>query len=340
MTRLPSRFSPGLRILLAVAVVTAVAAATPASAAGADDQGWFVFLDLANSQPTSLDQHFANHVVFGGATSQVERLVIDNDADLTFKIGGGYTFGNDNGSLRVSYWSFDNDDEQSGTVTGGLYPTVFGYGYYGGGMYVYSSTGLTFEATSSVKASTIDVDYLREIVGGEKASLMWLAGLRVASWEEDQGFQANDGVSDYFQEKHFESDAMGLRVGAAADFQFTEHFGLKSSLVFSFLQADTEGDSSQTFGVGGTPIDSNSASDDNIKGEMRDFDVRAVWNYGGTSFWVGYESYDWDGMVTDPVPANEGGLFGLGPSGPRGRDSMAFNSLHAGVAFHFGGGRR
>lgn len=89
MTRRPSRDSPGRRFIFAFAVVAAVASAAPARAA--DDQGWFVFLDLANAQPDSLDQHFANHFDFTNpATVVSERLVIDNDADLTFKIGGGY----------------------------------------------------------------------------------------------------------------------------------------------------------------------------------------------------------------------------------------------------------
>jgi hypothetical protein len=341
LTRLSSRFvSKRSAFVFALVAVAALAAASPARAAGADDKGWFVFLDLANSQPVSLDQHFANHVDTTGATSVNERLVIDNDADLTFKIGGGYGFGNGNGSLRVSYWSFDNDDEESGSVNGYLLPTLMGYGYNGGGMYLYNATGVTFNASSSVKASTIDVDYLREIVSGKKASLLWLAGLRVASWEEDQAFDGHDGISDYFQEKHFESDGIGLRVGAAAEFQFTEHFGMKSSLVFSFLQADTEGESSQTFAIGATPTDRNEGSDDNIKGEMRDFDVKAVWTYGRMSYWVGYETYNWDGLVTDPIPQGDSDFFGIGPTDPRGRDSIAFNSLHAGVGFKFGGGKK
>lgn len=340
MTRLPSRFvSQRWGFAFALVMIAAVAASSPARAASVDDKGWFVFLDLANSQPTSLDQHFANHLDATGTTSSTELLVIDNDADLTFKFGGGYGFGNGNGSLRVSYWSFDNDDEQSGSVNGGLYPTIFGYGFNGGGMYLYNAAGVTYSATSSTKASTIDVDYLREIVGGKKASLSWLAGLRVASWEEDQAFEGNDGAL-YFQDKHFESDGFGFRVGAGAEFQFTEHFGMKSSLVFSFLQADTEGDSSQTFGAGGPPDDAMKASDDNVKAEMRDFDVKAVWTYGAMSYWIGYETYNWDGMVTDPVTQNEGGHYAIGPASNRARDSVAFNSLHAGVAFKFGGGKK
>src|SRR5262245_50026217 len=228
LTRLlPSRFvSKRAGLVFALVVIAAVAASSPARAAGADDKGWFVFLDLANTQPNSLDQHFADHTDFSTTPASTERLTIDNDADLTFKIGGGYGFGNGNGSLRVSYWSFDNDDEQSGSPLGGLYPTIFGYGYNGGGMYLYNSTtGVAYTATSSVKASTIDVDYLREVVGGDKASLHWLAGLRVANYEEDQDFEGHDGLSDYFQDKHIESDGFGLRVGAAAEFKFTEHFG-------------------------------------------------------------------------------------------------------------------
>ena len=322
--------------MFAFAALAAIVSATPASAAAADDKGFFIYLDLANTQPSSLNQDFAIHTETTATPPITERLTIDNDADLTYKVGFGYTFGDGNGSLRVSYWSFDNDDEQSGSVVGGLYPTIFGYGYGGGGMYLYSSTGVSYVATSSVEATTIDVDYVREIVGSNKASLHWLAGLRVANYEEDQGFEGHDGLSDYFQDKHIESDGFGLRVGAAAEFKFTEHFGLKSSLIFSFLQADTEAQTTQTLAAGAPIDDLSIASDDNVKGEMRDFDVKAVWDYGGVSFWIGYEASEWDGMVVDPTVETP---FIFGGTSPRDRDSIAFNSLHAGVGFKFGGGK-
>jgi len=327
--RLPCTPGPAVAV---IAILAMLAIATPASAAGKDFKGWFVALDLATTQPNSLDQHFANHFDFTVPTQ--ERLVLDNDSDFTYRASIGYSWGSSLGSLKVSYWSFDNDDEMTDTLTGGgVYPTIFGYGYYGG-MYVYNPAGVDFTATGKVQASSIDLDYVRPIATGEKATLSWLAGLRVASYEEDQTFTGFDGVGTYYQAKHFESDGMGLRVGAAAEFGFTNHFSLVSSAVFSFLQADTEGISAQLFPGGAT--ESNQATDDNLRGEMRDFDVKAVWSYGPIDYWLGYSMSSWDGLVADPVPALGGGFLGIGSADARSRDDISFNSLHAGIKWRFG----
>lgn len=309
---------------------------TPIFAAEDDYKGWFAALDLATTQPNSLDQHFAN--LQDTTTTPVfnERLVIDNGTDFTFQATVGYGFGKGLGSLRASYWSFDNEDTMSETWNDYLLPTIFGYGF-NGAMYIYTA-GVPFTATSKVKASTVDLDYVRPLASGEKTSLSWLAGLRVASYEEDRTFLGTGlivyvGVNDYAQAKHFESSAAGLRVGALANFGFTKHFSLESSLVLSFLQGDTKGNSSQLFVTTGFE-DTNEAKDDHITGEMRDFDVRAVWSYGALDYYLGYSMSSWNGLVTDPVPAIN--TFNIGSTNDRGRDNISFNSLHGGVIWRFG----
>jgi hypothetical protein len=330
----------GRAFWLAVGLLALSTGLSPALAADSDFKGFYVGLDLGLTQPTSLDQHYANYVDFAATPATMERLVIDNDSDLTFKISFGYGFG-EMGKLQISWWGFDNEDSVDQSLVGGVYPTIFGYGYNSGGMYIYNgTTGVDVQAKGKVQASTIDIDYIRSFEPGKKVTIGWLAGLRVASYEEDQTFEANDGYGYYYnQAKHWESDGIGLKLGAKVKWGFTEHFGMAGSATWSFLQADTEGNSSQTFGTGGTPDDAAKASDDNIRGEIRDYDLKAVWSYGALDFWVGYSMSNWDGLVADPLPANDGGHFAIGPVDERGRDSISFNSLHAGVAFKFGGGK-
>jgi hypothetical protein len=321
-----------------LAALVLAAGVTPARAADPDFKGFFVALDLANTQPNSLDHHYANHVNWAATPIAVERLVLDNDADFTGKITVGYGFGN-KGKLSVSWWGFDNEDSFEDTLPSGLYPTIFGYGP-SGGMYAYNPAGVSFSTSAKVQASTFDIDYVRSFSPAEKMTIGWLAGLRMASWEEDQAFDGADGYGNYYsQGKHFESDGMGFRLGAKLQWGFTEHFGMGGSAAWSFLQADTEGNSFQRFAASGTPDDTNEASDDNVRGEIRDYDLKAIWSYGALDFWVGYSMSNWDGMPTDPVPGNEGGHFAAGPISHRSRDEVSFNSLHAGVAWKFGGGK-
>ncbi|HEU5179661.1 MAG TPA: Lpg1974 family pore-forming outer membrane protein [Candidatus Polarisedimenticolia bacterium] len=329
---------PAGRVLwLAVGLLTLSFGLSPALADDTDFKGFYVALDLGMTQPTSLDQHYANHVVFG-TTTTMDRLVLDNDSDFTAKITFGYGFG-EMGKLQVSWWGFDNEDKEENTLLGGVYPTIFGYGN-SGGMYIYNPAGVTFSTTGKVQADTIDIDYIRSFEPGKKVTIGWLAGLRVASYEEDQTFEGADNYGNYYRQgKHFESDALGFKLGAKVKWGFTEHFGMAGSATWSFLMADTEGNSFQSFAQSGPADDEFTGSDDNIRGEIRDYDLKAVWSYGALDFWVGYAMSNWDGLVTDPIPQNEGGHFAIGPADNRGRDSIAFNSLHAGVAFKFGGGK-
>jgi hypothetical protein len=297
--------------------------------------GFFIALDYALTQPNSLDQHFATHV--DASTNPVldERLVIDNDADSTFRASIGYRLGRGLGSLQVSYWSFENDDLEEGVLNGGVYPTIVGY-TYGGGMYIYNASGVRFEATSKVKAETMDLDYTRTTPMSSTFSLKWIAGLRKATYEETQTFLGNDGVNDFLQDKTYNSDAVGLRVGVAGVFGITKHFGLEGSMAMSFLQANTDGVATATFPSGS--IQTIRGKDDHVWGDIQDYDLRAYWNFGLIDYYVGYSDSIWSGLPSDPVPAGGCCSGSLAPGG-RYRQTISFNSLHAGIVLRFGGRR-
>ncbi len=319
-----------------LALLVMLFGSSPALGAEEGYKGWFAALDVALAQPNSLDQHFANVFdtsVAGAAPGT--RLLMDNDSDTTFRVDFGYGFGKGLGSLHASYWSFDNDDEMTGSATGAFYPSIFGDGYNYGTQDLDSPT---FTSTSSVKATVADLDYVRSMSAGDKFEVKWLLGLRVATYEEDQAFTGSDASYTYAQAKSIESDAIGLRVGATATFGFSEHFNLEAGMALSFLQADTEGTSTQgcTAGLGCPFAEAVTASDDNIRGAIRDYDVRAVWSFKHLDYFLGYAVSEWDGLVADPLPP---GANGEGPHERRGRETIAFNSVHAGVVWRFGTGR-
>jgi len=326
---------PGKLAVVCVAALALISLTTPADAAAVKKpyEGWFGALDFALTQPDSLDQHYADKVNFGSFPYHAERLVIDNDTDFTFRATVGYSWGK-MGSLQVSYWSFDNTDtvDGNGGASSYLYPSVVAYSYYGGQTLGYSTK---YRAESNVKASTIDIDYVRPMSAGDKFSVRWLAGLRVASYGEDLAFSGDDGYYLYKQSKHMDADAAGFRVGATAVFDFTETFSLEGSLAVSFMRGSTDG-----YGLvsddTGAPYDRVKASDDNIRAEIREYGLKAVWNIGPADLFIGYDSSNWDGLVTDPVTTNVGG-YPWGGSPQRARDSIAFNSFTGGVRWRFGG---
>jgi hypothetical protein len=328
----PKRNAPGriLAMTAACAALAVLASGSPAHAAGADYQGWFVALDLATTQPTGLDQSAANLV--DPATGFTTRKVIDNDADFTFAIKGGYSWG-ELGGLEVSYWSFDNDQSEDHVDNANyVFPTVFGYGYNLGsyGLYAYPTT---YTTSSSVKASVIDVDYFRAMDVGERFTIKWLAGLRSASYEEDLGFNGSDsGGSYYIESKHIESDAFGVKVGAVLSFGFTDRFALQGKMAFSFLQGSTQSQRSIQSVVGSDRVEVDA---DNVRGEIRDYDLRGVWMWENLDVYLGYGGQTWDGLVEDPL--GSGSCCSVSTYQTSTRNSIGFNSLHAGIVFRFGG---
>ncbi len=327
----------GARLLLhawavGLPVLTVLTLAPPAHAAENTYKGFFLALDYALTQPNSLDQHFATHVDASANPVQDERLVIDNNADTTFRASVGYRLGRGLGSLQVSYWSFENDDRQEGVLNGGVYPTIVGY-TYGGGMYIYNPSGVSYAVTSRVRAGTWDLDYNRAIPISSTFSLKWLAGLRAARYEESQSFSGNDGVSVFLQEKHLKSDAAGLRVGITGVFGMTKHFSLEGSMAMSFLQGRTEGLATATFPSGNVQM--IHGQDDHIQGNMQDYDLRAVWSFSPLDYYLGYSDSVWNGLPADPVPAGGRCSGSLAP-GRRDRQMISFNSVHAGVILRFG----
>lgn len=323
-------------VVTGLVVLAALAAGAPASAGDGDGdvKGWYVALDAALTQPNSLDQDYANQTDTTVAPPRNRRFLIENDADATFRGTVGYNFGLGLGSLQVSYWSFDNDDSASETLAGFVVPSLFGYGSIGG-TYLYSGYGSAVSSESSTKATTADLDYVRPMDAGENVSLRWLAGLRVATFEEDQSFTGSDGV--YYaidQAKHIESDAIGLRVGATAVFDFTKHFSLEGGLTASLLQADSEGNASQSLTDlvgGGSVSETKEGANEHTRGRILDLEVKGVWAAGPVDVYLGYSASSWDGLVQDPVPAL--GFLGM-PEGEK-REGISFDSVSVGVRWRF-----
>ena len=321
-----------------LAVLAMAMAAVPVRAAGDEDyKGWFLTLDAALTQPTGLVQQdiegsaAAYDWFWWTAGTSTDRFSFDTDSDFTGTLRFGYGFGNGLGRLQVSYWGFDDTISGSGDYSFSTYS----YSYYSG-YYYYNYGEGTGRAENKVQAATLDLDYLRSYAVGKKTTVTWLAGIRSATYEETRDF-VGTGESYYRfaymleQHKHFETDALGLRLGAAVKFGFTDHFSLEGSSTFSFLQGSTEGNSSVVYtDFFAGQEDLRSAKDDNVRGEMREFDLKACWSYGMMDYFVGYRMETWDGLVVDPLLA-----MPLDYS-PQSRDAISFNSLHAGVTFKFG----
>ena len=335
-------FGPGICLAALLAL-----AATPAAAAGDEVKGWILGLDLALTQPGGLDQEYAFEGSILTTPIQGRRHLLDNDPKATTRISAGYNFGLDLGSLEVSYWGFDNDDGRSGVMSGEVYPTVFGYAYYGfTSAYLSSPYGVKTRAESSVQATSLDVDYSRALDVGSNFTFRWLAGLRSVTFEEEVTFEgsATDSYGYGYsitQKRHVDSSAFGVKVGGRGSFGFTKRFSLEGGLAVSLLQANVKGDSRQTIDFS-DPVDpftvswQNRADVDSGRGQILDLDLKGIWTEGPLSVYLGYSASSWEGLVRDPNPPRST-VYPL--IAGRGRDSVSFTGFNVGIIYRFGARR-
>ncbi len=311
---------------------------SPAPQAAEEPRGFLLALDAALTQPSGLDRPLATVINGSIFPPQSERIALEHDADVTWGAGIGYDFGREYGRVQVSYWTFENDDSESFTRTGLVSPALFGYGYYGYMLLCNQSFGscdptlpVRFAGTSDIKASTWDLDYADALHISEHFDLRWLAGLRTASFEEGQSFQGTDELYTYVQEKSLDVDAIGIRVGAGADFRLTPHFSLRAGLAYSSLIGSSEGKASQNFVELGLS-ESRTGKDDQFSGSILDLELRGVWSAGPVDISLGLTSSQWNGFSRDPVPAT--GFLGVGESSTN--DSFSFASFEVGLLWRFG----
>ncbi len=330
-----------------------LAAASPAAAASDEDvKGWVVAVDLALTQPSGLDQEYAFQFDTTSVPQTGIRHIMKNDADATFRFTAGYNFGLAMGGLQVSFWSFDHDDKQSDSLSGQVFPSIFGYGLYTQSypfVEAYNAPGVGTFATSSVKASTVDLEYTRALDVGENFTFRWLAGLRTADFEEGrtvelQGAYAGKPMTIQ-QNGHMDSKARGIKVGGRGIYGFTKHQSLEGGLAFSLLQGDSKGDSSQTFRVFDAAdltapptvySEAQRAEDKSGQGQILDLDLKYVWTADALSVYLGYSYSAWEGLVRDPnLPRTT--YFSV--TGAGGRDTVIFSGFDVGIIYRFGARR-
>jgi len=319
---------PPLARLLALFAVAAAAAGGHAAAQSADAH-WFAIVDATFTRP-SVDLEYALQIDTSGFPIDSTRHLLDSESGFSFRAGFGREFGSGRGSMRVTYWSFDANDTTEANLRGRVEPLVFGAGYYGAYYYLENLSGVETTAESEVEASIVDLDYRREITEGPRFRVSWLAGLRVANYDESQTFRGDDATLYIIeQEKQISSDAYGVRVGADAQFRFGRIFSLEGDLSVSSMLADIETEAVQRImDPGGTLLFAESAEaiDDSAVGLITDVGARGVWEAGRAEIILGILFSHWNGIAEDRLPPV-----------PRGtaREDVSFNSAYLGLRWRF-----
>jgi hypothetical protein len=236
------------------------------SAAFADDQdheGWYVEVEVASSTPGNVNTPVLTSVAAdgargGGGTPPFENEVFltDFDADASFRVGVGHSWGK-KGRLQVTYWSYSSDEDLSGFAPSYYVSGGNNYNWFGIGPT--SSIGYTFyydtdfDVNQEIKASTIDVEFLRDTSPGENVTITWGIGLRIASFEDEirgRYLSTTNGPTTYEfpVSREIDSDGVGVTGSVGVEYMFGQgdRVGISSRLRVGFLTADVEASHSVT----------------------------------------------------------------------------------------------
>jgi len=245
---------PALAGLAFAAIVLAPAAQ---AAHDPDWKGWFFQLDGALVTPgntnTATLMKGPNALLGGinGVESEVEW--VDWDDDIAFRGSVGYSFGS-MGSLRVSYWTYDDTAESGGTdpydYNGAVWWTVgpvtnIQLSYY------YPIADVTWDFEQTIEAETWDIEYARTKQVGNPLTLTFGVGIRVASFTDTlegvYGFgPPGDPNFRFPASRVIDSDGIGITGSIGAEYDFSDMFGISSNLRVGFLTADVDMEHSLT----------------------------------------------------------------------------------------------
>ena len=345
------------RLLTVLAFTTAAAiSVVPAQGyasgyGGAEEQGFFLFLDAALTQPADTDMVVGETVAASSSTQSAGKIVPDWSAGLSGRLGGGYRWAT-GGALSVSFWSYDDDASLAadGPAGGFLNFAIGPSTYYDG--YPTFNFGIPGSAAfkASIEASTFDVAFSQTQELSDILSMEWSVGLRYAGYEDgvtgtydlcastgcDGGYGYLPGEITYAAERTTKSDMFGVRAGVRGKYKISERVAVRSGLALSLLTGDVTSRSGLTpIGTLNGSIDPPSrfvADESDRSGRIIDLDVGMEFDLVPDllRMSVAYEHSLWDGVPRDLARNPPGVLTVLDP-----RDQVTFSGVRLGLWVRF-----
>lgn len=213
-----------------------------------DWQGWFFQLDGALVTPgnTNTATFAQGPSALGGGLLGFETEVdwVDWDDDVALRGSIGYSFGS-MGAIRVSYWTYDDTQENNGTA----------YDYYGANWFTvgpvtnmslsyYYLADVAWDFEQTLEAEMWDLEYTRTKQIGNPLTLTYGAGIRIASFTDtlEGRYVIDPSIQnfDFAASRSIDSDGFGITGNIGAEYEFSDLFGISSNLRVGFLTSDSD----------------------------------------------------------------------------------------------------
>jgi hypothetical protein len=298
----------------------------------AQTTGFIVYLEALATNPRNTDNVVATTEDVGAYFPVIPVW----DAEISGRLGGGYRWASGN-ILDVSVWGYSTDTQGIGFGPAG------GVTHFSVGPAICSvdpcagangSPGY-HDITTEINASTLDFSFGRAVAMGEKATMEWYVGGRVATFEETlDGVYGDSEFSDlYAAAKSNEATMFGVRAAVRGRYMFAKAFSVTGGVAFSALDGEIEASSGLT-PISGQGIAGSYAAltDDSRSGTIRDLDLILSWHLlaDGVRVYGGWEQSEWRDIAADLMRNLPGATVEL-----RDRDSVTFSSYKLGVYLRF-----
>lgn len=280
---------------LAFVLGLAMLLCTATGAVAADDDAFFVSVEAKFVKPSNLGTGY----VLVSPEYEYEPSGEIRSVDLSESLAPEISFGQQRSSgsgWMFSYWSFDDDDDDSVTSPEGgslwdiLYHADSAWGYFEG----------SAQAMVDVEATTADLVYFRHIGEGEDFHLTWTLGFRYAKYEQalDVDYVYEEGSYVWTVQLGNETDGFGIVTGLQGSVALGGSMRLEGGLTYAFLDGSTSAtDFQYEEGYIDDPDVDVSRDEDRGIG-MLELEAALVWQLSDAmDVRLGYVASQWDNVI-------------------------------------------
>ncbi|MEW5806469.1 MAG: Lpg1974 family pore-forming outer membrane protein [Acidobacteriota bacterium] len=210
-------------------------------------EGWWVTPTGMGFDVATLNEDW---VIDANARGGGDVLDVTFESKFSERATMGWDFGEDLGSLMVSYWNYDEGSSLSRSgdprsyIIGELlvHPYYSGQGFYDPDFFYDTGRADAVDSMASIETTLIDLDFSRNFSFDQKFSGSWRIGLRSFKYEHsfETDYLGDPMVADAkvlldVVSETISSDGVGPRVGISGGYSFSNYFSMYGGLDVSFI---------------------------------------------------------------------------------------------------------
>ncbi|UCF80797.1 MAG: hypothetical protein JSV08_09915 [Acidobacteriota bacterium] len=263
-----------------------------------DAEGFFVTGDIQMLGPTNIDHSIGVIEDESGSADTYNKWQLDYGSDLSFRLGGGYSWA-EKGRLSLTYWDYSDDEVERRYLDSSQYLDDSFFG-------TYVNSGYYLQGASEIDATSIEIAFEKDRDFDNPWTLTWKVGLRYVDFEETVRLDWLDDLGSPYEWGYdlrtIDASGIGPTVGIGGAHHFAERWSVvgNASLSYVFGDSETKGTEYNEWCCWGDDTDNISHTDDSAAGLITDLNAGVNVNvWGGLDLALLYTFSSWEDLVTN-----------------------------------------